>query len=62
LPNGVGYDFVKFDLSVPWVNRCGLLSLIALDRGWGKAAQALETGDNGTFELVPPHRAPHCPS
>jgi hypothetical protein len=23
-----------------------------LDRGWGKAAQALETGDNGAFELV----------
>ena len=23
-----------------------------LDRGWGKAAQALENGDNGAFELV----------
>jgi hypothetical protein len=23
-----------------------------LDRGWGKAAQALETSDNGAFELV----------
>jgi hypothetical protein len=23
-----------------------------LDRGWGKAAQALEAGDNGAFELV----------
>jgi len=23
-----------------------------LDRGWGKAAQALETGDNGALELI----------
>jgi hypothetical protein len=23
-----------------------------LDRGWGKAAQALENGDNGSFDLV----------
>jgi hypothetical protein len=37
---------------VPGDNRCGPLSLIALDRGWGKAAQALETGDNGAFELA----------
>ncbi|HWX27385.1 MAG TPA: hypothetical protein VNZ53_08090 [Steroidobacteraceae bacterium] len=23
-----------------------------LDRGWGKAAQAIETGDNGALELI----------